>query len=82
MAKANPKAWFTSPIAKITYRSVDKQAQTQARFRPYFTTWHGAHGWMLAKARDQVRRLERELASAKRHLSKVEAMTEPSENSK
>lgn len=79
MARANPKAWFTSPIARITYRSVDKQAHYQARFRPFFPTWQGAHGWMLSKARDRVRRIERDLASAKRHLSKIEAMAEPSE---
>ncbi len=77
MAKPNPKAWFTSPIAKITYRKVDKYARMQESWRPFFPTWAEAHGWMLTQASDKVKRLERELAGAKRHMAKVKAMTAP-----
>jgi len=77
MAKASPKAWFTSPIARISYRKVDKYARMQERWRPFFPIWAEAHDWMLTQASDKVKRLERELASAKRHMAKVKAMTAP-----
>lgn len=79
MAKANPKAWFTSPIAKITYGKVDKWAKYSERLRPFFPTWKEAHAWMLAKAQGRAKAAERELASAKKHLAKIEAMIEPVE---
>lgn len=77
MAKANPKAWFTSPIAKITYRSVDKWAKYNEKFRPYFPTWKEAHDWMLAKAEDRFKRAQAELNSATMHRMKLKAMEEP-----
>jgi len=77
MAKANPKAWFTSPSARITYRSVDKWAKYQERFRPFFPTWHEAHEWMLAKAADRLKKAQAELKKATAHHTKVKAMTPP-----
>ena len=77
MAKANPKAYFTSPIAKISYRSVDKWAKYNERFRPYFPTWGEAHGWMVSTAKERLQRAEREIASARRSLEKISAMKEP-----
>lgn len=77
MAKANPKAYFTGPIARITYSKVNKWARQNERFRPFFPTWKEAHGWMMKTAEDRVKRLERELASAKRHLDKVKMMVDP-----
>jgi hypothetical protein len=77
MAKANPKAWFTSPIAKITYRSVDKWARYQERFRPFFPTWKEAHDWMLAKAEERLKSAQRELKRATTQLAKLKAMEEP-----
>lgn len=77
MAKANPKAWFTSPIAKVTYRSVDKWARYNERFRPFFPTWGEAHAWMLEKAEDRAKKAEREYKSAVRHLAKIKEMQAP-----
>lgn len=77
MAKANPKAWFTSPLAKITYRSVDKWAEYNHKFRPYFPTWKEAHDWMLAKAEQRLKRAQAELKSATKHIEKVKVMREP-----
>lgn len=77
MAKANPKAWFTSPIAKITYSKVDKWAEYNAKFRPFFPTWKEAHDWMLEKAEDRLKRAERELDSSRKFSEKVKAMKEP-----
>lgn len=77
MAKANPKAWFTSPIAKITYKPVDKHARQQERFRPFFPTWSQAHDWMMAKADDRLKRARAELKSATAYHAKIEAMVEP-----
>lgn len=77
MPKANPKAWFTSPIAKISYRPVDKWAKYNERSRPFFPTWRGAHDWMLERAKERLSKAERELKSARRALEKIEAMKEP-----
>jgi hypothetical protein len=77
MAKANPKAWFTSPIAKIAYKSVDKWAKYQERFRPYFPTWKEAHDWMLAKADERLKKAQAELKSATKHREKIAAMVAP-----
>lgn len=79
MSKANPKAWFTSPIAKITYRSVDKWAKYQQSFRPFFPTWEEAKGWMVEKASERVRKAEKELKSARAHLAKVTNIQHPDE---
>jgi hypothetical protein len=80
MANANPKAWFTSQIAVITYRSVDKWAESWRAHRPYFPTWKEAHDWMLAKAADRLKRAQAELKSATAHHAKVQAMEEPKLN--
>jgi hypothetical protein len=77
MPKANPKAWFTSPIAKITYRSVDKWAKYHEQFRPYFPTWKEAHNWMQAKADERLSKAQAELKSASNHQMKIKAMREP-----
>jgi len=77
MAKANPKAWHTSPIAKITYRSVGNWDEFNAQFRPYFPTWKEAHDWMLARAEARMKRAQTELKRATSHLAKVKAMKEP-----
>lgn len=77
MAKANPKAWFTSPIAKITFRPVDKWARQAERFRPFFPTWKEAHDWMLERAALRMKIAQAELKSATAHLEKIKAMTEP-----
>jgi len=77
MARANPKAWFTSPIAKITYKSVDAHARYQERWRPFFETWAEAHAWMLEKAKAKLVEADREAKRARRFLEKVQAMKEP-----
>lgn len=74
MGKANPKAWFTSPVARITYRPVDKWARYNEAFRPYFPTWNEAHEWMLAKAAERLKKAQAELKSAMSHHAKVKAM--------
>lgn len=79
MAKANPKAWFTSPIAKISYRSVDKWAERQAVYRPYFNTWREAHDWMVRRAQDEVIKFEKRAETYRRQLAKLNAMTDPTE---
>lgn len=77
MAKANPKAWFTSPIAKITYKSVDKYARCQERWRPFFPTWTEAHAWMLERATERLKKAQAELKSATAHLAKIKELKEP-----
>lgn len=78
MPKANPKAWFTSPIARISYKSVGKWEIYHAKFYPYFPTWQEAHDWMLAKADDRLKRAQKELDGAIKHRMKLKAMTDPS----
>jgi len=77
MPRANPKAWFTCPIAKITYRSVDKHARRNEHWRPYFSTWREAHSWMLAQAKERLKRAQAELKRATSHHAKVKEMKEP-----
>lgn len=77
MPRANPKAWFSSPIARIFYRSVDKHARRNEHWRPYFPTWKEAHDWMLAKAAERVKRAQAELKSATKHHMKLKEMKEP-----
>lgn len=80
MAKANPKAWFTSPIAKISYKSVDKFSMSWKAIRPYFDTWKEAHDYMVEKAKTSIARYERDAASARRHLAKLQSMSDPTSN--
>jgi hypothetical protein len=77
MPKANPKAWFTSPIARISFKVVDKWAEYHSKFYPYFPTWQQARDWMLAKAEDRLKKAHAELKSATKHRDKVAAMQKP-----
>jgi hypothetical protein len=77
MPKANPKAWFTSPIARISYKKVDKWAAYSSKFYPYFPTWAEAHAWMLAKADERLKKAQAELKSATMHRMKLKAMEDP-----
>lgn len=77
MGRANPKAWFTSPIAKITYKSVDKHARYQERWRPFFPTWAEAHAWMLEKAAARLKKAQAELKNATASHARIKAMTPP-----
>lgn len=77
MAKANPKAWFASHIAKISYKAVDKHARHQERWRPFFPTWKEAHAWMLGKSATRLKKAKAELKSAAAFHDKIKAMKEP-----
>ena len=77
MGKANPKAWFPGWTARISYKSVDKFARQQERFKPFFPSWREAHAWMLKRADDRVAKAKAELKSATAHLAKVKAMRNP-----
>lgn len=74
MAKENPKAYFPGCIAQISYKKVDAHARQWAKFKPFFDTWAEAHAHMLEKAKEDLKRKERDYLSAKRHLAKVTAM--------
>lgn len=76
-AETNSKAWFTSPLARISYRKVDVWAEYSKTWRPYFPTWAEAHAWMMAKAAADLETAERNLASIKRHVAKLKAMKDP-----
>jgi hypothetical protein len=78
MPKANTKAWFTSPIAHITFKKVDAWAEYNRKFRPFFPTWKEAHDWMLTKATERLKQAERELKRAQRSIQKIKEMKEPS----
>jgi len=75
MTQPNPKKWFTSPIAKISCRKVDKWAERMRQHRPYFDTWEEAHQWMLVKAKQDLEAAKKRFASAERHLKKVQQMS-------
>lgn len=79
MAKALPKKYFPGWNAKIYLSKVDRWAEMHAKngVRPYFDTWKEAHDYMVDRATRKVVRLEKELAAEKRHLAKVQGMTEP-----
>lgn len=77
MAKSNPKAWFAGYIARISYKSVDKWAVCQAKFKPYFSTWREAHDWMTQKASADLLTAKKAYERAHRHAEKVKAMKEP-----
>lgn len=77
MSKKLPRKYFEGCTAQIYYRKVDKWAEMYARngVQLYFDTWEEAHKHMLSKAKNDVSQLEKRLASAKRHLDRVEKMT-------
>jgi hypothetical protein len=77
MARANPKAYFPGPIARISYRKVDKTAQMWRKHRPYFDTWKEAHDHMLADAEGDLKKAQTQLNRAINHHLKVAAMKEP-----
>jgi hypothetical protein len=77
MAKANPKAWFVSCIAKIYYRPVDKWAVQRRAYEPYFDTWQEAHNWMIKRAVGKIAQYEKSLQSLRRHLAKLQSMKDP-----
>lgn len=79
MSKPNPKKWFSSHIAKISFRKVDKWAENFKKYRPYFDTWEEAHQFMLERAKIDLAIAMKAAASAERHLKKVQAMKPPSE---
>jgi len=74
MAKANPKKWFPGYIAKIYFRKVDAWAKRRKQYQPYFDTWEEAHNYMLEKAKEDLAKSKKALASAERHLKKVQSM--------
>lgn len=79
MAKKLPLKYFPGLNAAIKLKKVDMWAEMWARqgTQPYFDTWKEAHSYMLEKAIKKQAQLEKELASAKRHLAKVRVMLEP-----
>lgn len=77
MAKANPKAYFPNPIARISYRKVGKTDQMWRKHRPYFETWREAHDHMVAEAEKDLKQAQAKLNSAINHHLKVVAMKEP-----
>lgn len=77
MAKANPKAWFPARTARISYKSVDKWARNFAHISPWFDTWREAHGHMIKKADERLKKASAEFKSATAHRAKVLAMKEP-----
>lgn len=77
MPRANPKAYFPGPLAKISYRKVDKAAQMWRKHWPYFDTWSEAYAHLLAEAEKELRQAQAKLNSAINHHLKVVAMKEP-----
>ena len=75
--KKLPMAYFPGCVAIIYYRKVDKWAKAWEKHHPFFETWQEAHSYMLEEAKKKKAFAEKELASAIRHLKKVEAMQEP-----
>lgn len=78
MAKKLPMKWFPGYTAQIRLRKVDKWAEHFAKHgSPYFDTWEEAHLYMVEKAKKDLDQCKRNFDSAKRHLSKVEALKKP-----
>lgn len=77
MAKANPKAYFPQPIAKINYRKVGKTDLMWRQHRPFFDTWKEAHEHMVFEAEKDLKQAQSRLNSAINHHLKVAAMKEP-----
>jgi hypothetical protein len=74
MKQPLPKKYFPGCIAVIYYRKEDGYAVQMRKHFPYFDTWKEAHEYMLDKAEKKVNQMERDLASAKRHLARVQSM--------
>jgi hypothetical protein len=77
--KKLPLKWFPQCTAQIRLRKVDKWAEQFARngISPYFDTWEEAHDYMMQKAITAEARAIKEVASAKRHLARVQALKKP-----
>lgn len=67
-------AYFPQCIAKISYKKIDDWAERQKAIWPYFGSWEEAHTFMVERAKKNLKKAERELASSKRHLVSVLAM--------
>ncbi|GIK44745.1 MAG: hypothetical protein K8L99_32810 [Anaerolineae bacterium] len=79
--QSSPMAYFPQGIAKISYKKVDAWAERQKTTWPFFETWEEAHAFMVERAKKDIKKAERELASSKRHLASVLAMP-PKNNQK
>jgi len=77
--KKLPMKWFPGCTAQIRLRKVDKWAEIHAKWglHPYFDTWEEAHAYMMDDAIKKVQRLEKDLASGKRHLERVKLLKKP-----
>jgi hypothetical protein len=81
MASKNPYAWFPGVgLAAIRRRKVDKWAQRNAKFRPFFPTWEEAHRWMRQKALADLATSAKRLEQHRKHLERVLALAPPSDN--
>lgn len=78
--QSSPMAYFPQGIAKISYKKVDAWAERQKTTWPFFETWEEAHAFMVERARKDLKKAERELASSKRHLAGVLAMSPPKQS--
>ena len=79
MSKKLPMKYVAGYIAKIYYRKYDKWAHYYERHgtEHYFDTWQETKDFMIADTKKKIARLEKDLASEKRHLDKVLKMEEP-----
>ncbi|WP_372362874.1 hypothetical protein ACCQ10_09260 [Xanthomonas sp. NCPPB 1325] len=79
MAKKNPAAYFPSVgTARICRRAVDKYAQRNSTWRPYFDTWQEAHAWLQRRAEEKLAKSFAAAAADRKHLARVLALKEPS----
>lgn len=80
MAKPNPKRWFPSNFtARISLRKVDRYAEAQKAYKPYFETWDEAHAHMLADAKRELDRARVSFKSAERRLKNVAELLTPND---
>lgn len=77
MPRANPKAYFPGSTGRISYRKVDKIAQSWRQHRPYFDTWGEAHVFVVTSAEQALKKAQIQLNIAIKHHLKVTAMKEP-----
>ncbi|MBB3802022.1 hypothetical protein FHR47_002270 [Xanthomonas arboricola] len=78
MAKKNPVAYFPSVgTARICRRSVDKYAQRNSAWRPYFDTWQEAHAWLQRRAEAELAKSFAAASADRKHLARVLALKEP-----
>lgn len=84
MSKALPLKWFPGYTAQIRLGKVDGWAEVWAKqgTRPYFDTWEQARDYMIETTTKKINRLNRDLASERRHLVKVQNLQKPDEEKK